>query len=155
MASHDESTCHPLTLTRRIEDFPIGNIPLSMHHKLKQFGPCKDLAIHPHAWLDPEDAADFTDPDLLTIVDERGVALAWRGERPDLAQAKVATKSFIIRHPWDLLRANEQFVSALTESSLSHGSVHATPVRACSRGPPGARSFAAIAANTSGNTRRM
>jgi hypothetical protein len=124
MPSNEDSACHPLTLTRRIEDFPIGNIPLSVHQKLKKVGPCEVLTIHPQAWLDVEDAAEFTDLDLLTIVDEQGVALAWRGDHPDLARAKVATKSFVIRHPWDLLRANEQFVSSLTDSSLSHGTAN-------------------------------
>lgn len=128
MPSPDDTACHPLTLTRRLEDFPIGNIPLGVHHRMRKVGPCEDLTIHPQAWLDVEDAAEFTDLELLAIVDDQGVALAWRGDHPDPARSKVATKSFIIRHPWDLLRANEQFVSSLTESSLSHGTVHSSAV---------------------------
>lgn len=128
MPAHPDNACHPLTLTRSIEDFPIGNIPLSMHHRLKKNAPWEDLSIHPRAWLDAEDAAAFTAPDVLTLVDPHGVALAWRGDHPDPTHSRLASKSFVIRHPWDLLRANEQFVSALTESSLSHGTVHPSAV---------------------------
>ncbi|MEI7926928.1 MAG: hypothetical protein WCH40_00130 [Verrucomicrobiales bacterium] len=128
MPSNEDIACHPLTLTRSIEDFPIGNIPLSTHHQLSKNGPWGDLSIHPRVWLDTEDAAAFTDPEVLTIIDDQGVALAWRGGQPDPTHSRLATKSFVIRHPWDLLRANEQFVSSLTESLLSHGTIHPSAV---------------------------
>ena len=112
-----------LSLTRKIEDFPIGNIPLHVHHQLLRNGPFEKLTIHPQAWLDARDAAAFTDPHIRTLVDDRGMPLAWLDGAPDLSKSAVATCSFVIRHPWDLLKANEQFVSALAQP-LCHGDVH-------------------------------
>ncbi len=66
--SPDSSDCAPLSLTREIQDFPIGNIPLSQH----------SLPIE-------------------------------------------------IRYPWDLLRANEIYVSSLTENDIQ-GEVHPSAV---------------------------
>ncbi len=63
----DSPDCYPLSLTRRIEDFPVGNIPLSEHQHLGKLN---------H-----------------------------------------------VRYPWDLLRANEIYVSSLTETII-HGTVH-------------------------------
>ena len=72
--SFDPSDCHPLSLTRKIEDYPIGNIPLSQHP-----GGGDILSAHP------------------------------------------------IRYPWDLLRANELYVSSLTENRIE-GDVHPSAV---------------------------
>jgi NDP-sugar pyrophosphorylase family protein len=63
-----------LSLTRKIEDFPIGNIPLSQHLR----------------------GGDVSSPHS-------------------------------IRYPWDLLRANELYVSSLTENSIQ-GEVHPSAV---------------------------
>ncbi len=65
---NDPSDCAPLSVNRKIEDFPIGNIPLSQH-------------VFP----------------------------------------------FEIRYPWDLLKANELYVSSLTESKIE-GFVHPNAV---------------------------
>ena len=69
-----------LSLTRKIEDFPIGNIPLAEH--------LRSVGVSPTSWLPP-----------------------------DLA----------VRYPWDLLRANELYVSSLTEN-LIQGEVHPSAV---------------------------
>ncbi|MBC8126152.1 MAG: hypothetical protein H8M99_03245 [Gloeobacteraceae cyanobacterium ES-bin-144] len=69
MSEHPLYPC-ALSNARKLEDFPIGNIPLSQHST-------KD-------WL-PSD--------------------------------------FVIHYPWDLLRANELYVSSLTESMIQ-GEVH-------------------------------
>jgi UDP-N-acetylglucosamine diphosphorylase / glucose-1-phosphate thymidylyltransferase / UDP-N-acetylgalactosamine diphosphorylase / glucosamine-1-phosphate N-acetyltransferase / galactosamine-1-phosphate N-acetyltransferase len=66
--SFDLSDCWPLSLTRKIEDFPIGNIPLSQH-----------------------------------------------------------SFPFPIRYPWDLLRANEFYVSSISESAIL-GDIHPSAV---------------------------
>ena len=63
-----------LSLTRKFEDFPIGNIPLSQHPR----------------------GGDVSSPHS-------------------------------IRYPWDLLRANELYVSSLTENSIQ-GEVHSSAV---------------------------
>ncbi len=104
----------PLFTTRSIEDFPIGNLLLRDHHAA--FG-IDGLRTHPHAWLTAEDIA-LLSPSSPTLVDERRTPLAWFGEYPDASKAVVSNSSFLIIHPWDLLRANELFVSALTEPKI-------------------------------------
>ena len=57
--------CHPLTLTRALEDFPLGNVPLREHHrrlfdKLGVAGPDVGIIeVNPHAWLDEAEVAMF------------------------------------------------------------------------------------------------
>lgn len=109
----------PLFLTRAIEDFPIGNIPIREHHASLGIAGTR---THPHAWLTAEDVARLS-PSTPTLVDERSTPLAWFGEVPDPANAIVANSSFLIVHPWDLLRANEQFVGALAQPRIN-GEVH-------------------------------
>lgn len=113
----------PLFTTRAIQDFPIGGIPLHLHHRLLKNGPFEQLFIHSQAWLDAKDAAQFTNPAVKSLVDDHGMALAWLGVEPDLEASALVTCSFLIRHPWDLLRANEQFIAKLT-SPILLGDVH-------------------------------
>lgn len=40
----------------------------------------------------------------------------------------VAAHSFLIRHPWDLLRANERFVGTIPEPLAIHGEIHPSAV---------------------------
>jgi bifunctional UDP-N-acetylglucosamine pyrophosphorylase/glucosamine-1-phosphate N-acetyltransferase len=166
------NACLPLSLTRCIEDFPIGNIPLSVHQR-EAIGN-SGFGYHPHAWIDPRDLAvarggfevgrdrspqrsgewnenasahemsenhdmdDHSQPILAdrpevgpcqsaTLVDATGEPLAWHGEAPDLKRTVTAAHSFIIRHPWDLLRANELYVLQLAEN-LIEGDVHPSAV---------------------------
>jgi NDP-sugar pyrophosphorylase family protein len=114
-------SCQPLCLTRRIEDFPIGNRTLSEHQRAA-IGSA-GIKHHPHAWINPRDLMDLTG----TLVDDVGEPIAWIGDSPELSQAVTATHSFIIRHPWDLLRANELFVSSLAENHIE-GEVHPSAV---------------------------
>lgn len=123
--SAESSECHPLSLTRRIEDFPIGNLALAEHQRRMLAG--MEFAAHPHAWLDPEDVKSIIASGVATLVDAAGNPLAWRGEQTDLAGAVTAKNSFIIRHPWDLLRANEQYVSGLADKRIE-GTVHPSAV---------------------------
>jgi UDP-N-acetylglucosamine diphosphorylase / glucose-1-phosphate thymidylyltransferase / UDP-N-acetylgalactosamine diphosphorylase / glucosamine-1-phosphate N-acetyltransferase / galactosamine-1-phosphate N-acetyltransferase len=119
--SQSSSSCQPLCLTRQIEDFPIGNRKLWEHQR----GIIGNSGIrhHPHAWLDPLDLADLTS----TLVDAGGEPIAWHGDAPDSSQAVTAATSFIIRYPWDLLRANECWVSSLAENHLD-GEVHPSAI---------------------------
>ncbi|MEO5712759.1 MAG: hypothetical protein ABIT37_04655 [Luteolibacter sp.] len=112
-----------LSLTRKIEDFPIGGMPLHVHHELLRKDALENGSIHPQAWLDAKDCELFSNPDVRTLVDAEGTALAWLDESPDLSKSTVAIVSFVILHPWDLLKANEQVVAALPES-LWLGEVH-------------------------------
>jgi bifunctional UDP-N-acetylglucosamine pyrophosphorylase/glucosamine-1-phosphate N-acetyltransferase len=117
--------CHPLSLTRSIADFPIANCPL-VRHQRSVIG-AADLTSHPHAWLDRDDVADFLTSGQTTLIDARRAALAWRGAEPDSASVFAARASFLIRYPWDLLRANEQVVSLLTENIIE-GEIHSSVV---------------------------
>ena len=123
--STESTTCHPLSLTRRIEDFPIANIPLSTHQAamLDRCG----VNCDPHAWITLGDLTDLMVSSAATLIDGSGTAIAWKGAAEDMASTLAATSSFIIRHPWDLLRANETYISALKESLIS-GDVHSSAV---------------------------
>ncbi|MEO7100426.1 MAG: hypothetical protein ABI162_13775 [Luteolibacter sp.] len=115
--SDETPDCHPLSLTRKIEDFPIANMPLSAHQLVAVGG--ADFGFHPHVWLDPAEIAGLTS----TLVDSENTPIAWSGIAPDLSNVTVAKNSFIIRYPWDFLRANELFVSSLTKDSIA-GVIH-------------------------------
>ena len=118
-------TLPPLSLSRRIEEFPIANCPLAQHQRtlIGRAGP----AMHPHAWLDPAELADFLTSGRAALVDAGGNVLAWLGVAPDLGSVWPAKASFLIIHPWDLLRANEQCVAALRENSIK-GDIHPSVV---------------------------
>ena len=109
--------------TRAIQDFPIGNIPLAEHSRSVGVSPTRPLTFHPHAWLAPADMAAFSTSGKSTLVDSANIPLAWSGSAPDLSNTFPATSSFIIVHPWDLLRANELYISSLTENIIL-GEVH-------------------------------
>lgn len=117
--------CPPLCLTRRIEDYPIANIPLCVHQRGLTGG--GNVTAHPHAWLDAADFAEFLTSGAYVMTDGSGDAIAWHGTDDGTTNAFFAGKSFIIRHPWDFLRANEQFVSALAENRIE-GEVHPSAV---------------------------
>ncbi len=115
----------PLSLTWSIGDFPIANLPIA-HHQRQSLG-ATDLNAHPHAWLTPADVAAFLASDHAVLVDAQHTALAWRGTTPDTHRVFTASSSFIIRYPWDLLRANEQWLASLA-GNLIDGEVHHSAV---------------------------
>lgn len=131
------ASCHPLTLTRSIEEFPIANEPLAGHRRrLMGDG---GLTAHPHAWLDPADTAAFLASGAGVMADAAGTALLWHGAAPGGGQAFVAAASFLITHPWDFLRANEQAVGALTAGDIQ-GDIHpAAVIEGVIRLGPGSR----------------
>ena len=114
--------CEPLSLTRPIEEFPIGNVPLRAHHQELQAS-WPDVTFDPHAWIDADDLATLATAGKTTLVDRHDHPLAWTGAEPELACSHVGERSFLIRHPWDFLRANEAHVSTL-DATLIKGDVH-------------------------------
>ena len=122
--SHPHPEFEPLSLTRDIADFPIGNLRLAEHHQLLIAG--AGITIAAHAWIDPAGYSAWLATARSTLASDDGTPLAWRGEAP-CGDVFTATSSFLIRHPWDLLRANERFISSLTENRLD-GDVHPTTV---------------------------
>jgi len=110
----------PVFHQRSVEDFPIGNRPIVDHHG--DFAR-EGLHFHAHAWLTAEDVAALGPEGPTTLVDPKDTPLAWFGAYPDLKQAIPAVSSFLIVHPWDLLRANELHVGALAADEIE-GDVH-------------------------------
>jgi len=121
--------CAPLSLTRKIEDFPIGNVAVRDHQQtvLAAGGLAGKLSFHPHAWLESTDLEQLASSHRMTLIDKNGSALVWRGDAPDMQSVLEAAMSFEIRHPWDLLRANEQFVASSDDWKVE-GDVHPAAV---------------------------
>ncbi len=117
----EPSVIPALSPSRAIQDTPIANLPLAEHQRRVIGAP--GLSAHPHAWLDPDDLTEFLAEGKSMLVDAAGTALAWHGSTPHSGGVFTAKASFVIRHPWDLLRANEQHVAHLTDSSVE-GDVH-------------------------------
>lgn len=137
MSSADSSTCHPLSLTREISGFPIGNLPLAAHQR--QVLASSGLGAHPHAWLDPADVRDFLASGATVMTDAAGHMIAWHGDAPGDGGVFEAGNSFLIRYPWDILRANEQHVSAMEQGSIEGGIHAAAVVEGVLRLGPGSR----------------
>ncbi|MEI6676920.1 MAG: hypothetical protein WCO57_17250, partial [Verrucomicrobiota bacterium] len=85
------------------------------------------VTLHPHAWLTAHDLTALAASPATTLVDELLTPLAWRGDAPDPLRVMPATASFLIRYPWDLLRANEGYVAGLLVSDIQ-GEVHPSAV---------------------------
>lgn len=110
----------PVFAERTIHDFPVGNRPLLEHHAaLAREG----LRLHPDAWITASDLEALAAANASTLVDDQGNALAWLGDSPSTERVHTAQDSFLIVHPWDLLRANELCVGSL-ESDDIRGEVH-------------------------------
>jgi bifunctional UDP-N-acetylglucosamine pyrophosphorylase/glucosamine-1-phosphate N-acetyltransferase len=123
--SAETSVFQPLSLTRSIGDFPIGNIALSEHQRHELAG--SNLTAHPHAWLDPEDVRAFLASGAFTMIAADQTPLAWAGDVPASDNVFPVENSFFIRHPWDLLRANEQYVGSLVGNAIE-GEIHPAAV---------------------------
>ena len=120
------SDCLPLSLNRKIADFPLANCPLAQHQR-RVIGAMADLTAHPHAWLNPDDLTEFLAGGKTTCADEAGNPLVWRDGAADPGSVHTAKDSFLIRYPWDLLRANEQYVAALA-ATVIEGAIHPSAV---------------------------
>lgn len=104
-----------------VEEFPIGNLPLHQHPLPNGW------TKHPLAWVSVVDWKAALDTEVTTILDDHGEVLAWSGDEPDLSLSMQAFHSFLIEHPWDLLKANEEHLSDLDESAIE-GEVHRSVV---------------------------
>jgi acetyltransferase-like isoleucine patch superfamily enzyme len=113
----------PVFQQRPITDFPIGGVTLRERHAVLAQ---KGLAAHPHAWLAKCDLRLLAAGPADTLADAAGTPLAWLGSAPT-SNLATASASFLIVHPWDLLRANEECLSHLATSNI-HGEVHGSVV---------------------------
>lgn len=121
--------CHPLTSTRPLAAFPLGNVSLRQQQQAmllaaglaESAGPAADLRVHPAAWFAPEELAAFVaESDYATMTQADGTVLVHRpGGRRDL----LASRSFVIAHAWDLLRANAEAMATRT-SYVQEGEAH-------------------------------
>ena len=129
LRNYDMSTpshaCLAVSPTRRIEEFLIANRPLAAHQR--DVPGAADLSIDPAAWLATKDVADFLISEKSTLLDADGNVLAWSGDAPDSDSGFVGKDSFVIRFPWDFIRANEQYVGKLRDN-LIEGNVHPSAV---------------------------
>jgi bifunctional UDP-N-acetylglucosamine pyrophosphorylase/glucosamine-1-phosphate N-acetyltransferase len=125
MKSAGTSTRLPLFPSREIQAFPIANLPLAEHQR-RAVGAAA-VTVRVDAWITAGDVSALLASGKSTLVDEAGTSLAWLGGAADLSSPLVAEGSFLIRHPWDLLRANEQCISTLTGHEIS-GEVHPSSV---------------------------
>lgn len=107
----------PILDTHSIETFPIGNLPLA-DHKVPL-----GWRKHSHAWMSPVDWIAAQESQSLTILNDEGEVLAWHGDLPDTTHTMVAFHSFLIVHSWDLLAANEEHLSHLSQSDIE-GEIH-------------------------------
>lgn len=113
----------PVFQQRKITDFPIAGVPLREHHARRI---PRGIAAHPHAWLSQNDLQSLVGGPADTLADSAGTPLAWRDSGPS-NNLTTASASFLIVHPWDLLRANEDCLSGLAASNIL-GEVHASVV---------------------------
>jgi len=130
-AASDSSGCHPLTLTRSLGEFPLGNVTLRRHQQAaligagltEASGPDADLIVHPAAWFTQAELATFVaEPSYGTMSIAEGVVLL---SRKGATRELRATQSFTITYSWDLLRAN---VEAMTsrKSYVQESGAHAS-----------------------------
>lgn len=119
--------CLPLTATRALEAFPIGNVSLTEHQHQAlavDWPPGEVVEVNPHAWLEPADVAAFmATPTAAALVDAQGAELMLRsGATGPVCRAQ---GSFLLRFAWDLLVANERALKLRTDWQ-NQGDCHAS-----------------------------
>ena len=118
-----KETCYPVTLTRKLESFPVANIPLKdfLSERLKGHGiedrkttdsDSLKLYIAADIWLSDECILRLSRASSPVVVrDSGGDFLAWVGKSPkppkEASSLKSDDESFRIVFPWDLLKVNE------------------------------------------------
>ncbi len=119
--------CLPLTATRPLGTFPVGNLPLKDHQLRALAGPWAPsgpVEVYPHAWLEADDVAAFmNDAQASALVDGQRAELLLRPGAT--GQPCVAAHSFLIRFAWDLLVANERALKVRTDWT-NQGDCHAS-----------------------------
>ena len=119
--------CLPLTATRALDAFPIGNVPLSEHQRCALAGAWPKgeiIEVYPHAWLEPADVAAFmAESTASALVDAQGAELMLRsGATGPVCRAQ---GSFLLRFAWNLLVANERALKLRTDWQ-NQGECHAS-----------------------------
>lgn len=123
--SEDPRDFEPLSREGGIATFPIGNLPLSAHHQ--RLAAPSGVSIHPNAWIDSGEFAAFLESGASELRGAASEMLIRREASASDGSTRAAVKSFRIRFPWDVIRANEAFVSTLDEDRIE-GDVHPSVV---------------------------
>ena len=130
-SSGDSVGCHPLTLTRSLGEFPLGNVALRRHQQAALIGaglteapgPDADLIVHPAAWFTQAELATFVaEPSYGNMTVAEGVVLL---SRKGATRNLVVTQSFAIAYSWDLLRANVEAITS-RKSYVQESGAHAS-----------------------------
>jgi acetyltransferase-like isoleucine patch superfamily enzyme len=117
-----------LPLTGDPWSFPVGNQPLCAHQQQVTHASGLPPINHSrNAFLAGPDLQLLSPSGPTTLVADDSSPIAWLGEAPDPDSAVTARASFLIRHPWDLLRANELVVGAITDPDI-HGDIHSAAI---------------------------
>lgn len=109
--------CHPLTITRRLADFPLGITTLRQHQLAALTaaggtpgGEISDWDVQGDAWLDAGEFAGFAaDSQAATLIDTNDAVLVRKTGGRGVARS--AVRSFRLAYTWDLLRAHEQVLA--------------------------------------------
>lgn len=124
------ATLEPLSCTRELKDFPIANRPLvEWQREVCRTAGCElaeaakgdALRLRGDTWVTVDDLLDLLESGAGGLLaDAKGQILAWIGgdKEPTSAKALTAKTSFRIAYPWDLLKANEQILAALTQDRI-------------------------------------
>jgi bifunctional UDP-N-acetylglucosamine pyrophosphorylase/glucosamine-1-phosphate N-acetyltransferase len=125
--------CHPLTSTRSLADFPLGNVALRRHQQaaliaagLSEAASAEaTVQAHPAAWFSPAELATFVaDASYAALTATDGAVLL---RRQAGSRELRATQSFLITYGWDLLRANAEAMTArkaYAQESVAHASLY-------------------------------
>lgn len=128
-------SCHPLTCTRTLGEFPIANRPLKEHQAdlVRKAGLDLVLAtpgngtaglfLAGNAWVSSAALTQLArSPSPAVLQDEDDRPLAWVNINPAVpAQAKTIVADgdcMAILYPWDLLKLNEKIVGALEADDI-------------------------------------
>lgn len=117
-AAADLPTCEPALGPDGLAAFPVANRSFREHQLaalksggLLEGGADSSWRVDPCAWLDAGEVASCVAAGLAEMRDEGGRVLLSHVMGKGTGTSK---KSFLVRHPWDLLRANELALAAQT-----------------------------------------
>lgn len=122
----EQALLSPLCINRDLAEFPIGNIHFYQHQAIALRGN-EDLVCHKNAWLDTADIEKFHHLNATFLVDSHGIPLIWTCQETTGGTSIRAVNSLVVQYPWDILRANELYLSAWEKSQqmgLTHKSAH-------------------------------
>jgi UDP-N-acetylglucosamine diphosphorylase / glucose-1-phosphate thymidylyltransferase / UDP-N-acetylgalactosamine diphosphorylase / glucosamine-1-phosphate N-acetyltransferase / galactosamine-1-phosphate N-acetyltransferase len=108
---------------RRIEDFPIGNLPLAEHQQRRP-----EIRLTPIPTPGSSRRFAGCHPRLrIGAVDAGGTPIAWHGDRAGCSAVRSRRSRFLIRYPWDFSAPTNNVRFLLTRNRIE-GEVHSAAV---------------------------